>query len=342
MRPAAERLRAREPRDLPPFCAGGPGGTAGEAGRATPRETRLSGNWAPANNYFKQCLRQSDGAKDVYRRRASSAPRSRRDEMNEGQAYSRAADKSEGKDPDWRASSFRYANAHFYDSLRSWDGKTDVASRTPKDWRVSAADTMGMKGGEGAYGHDFSGNNADDWKRSSPVWVEKQFRQAMAAGYEGKDVALDGLGHLKKENARQKAGLINGGPLWREQKKGNTFSTYHADEVFSGMLRSGGSPSAEEYQRRRRCHLNLPAFKDISAEVASKAKRLFAQIDLNQDGAISADELAKFLKILGHKVEGGPKAIQDLIKAADEGAPDCKLQVMEFVRLYNGLKLDTK
>ena len=108
------------------------------------------------------------------------------------------------------------------------------------------------------------------------------------------------------------------------------------------MLRSGGSPSAEEYQRRRRCHLNLPAFKDISAEVASKAKRLFAQIDLNQDGAISADELAKFLKILGHKVEGGPKAIQDLIKAADEGAPDCKLQVMEFVRLYNGLKLDAK
>ena len=68
----------------------------------------------------------------------------------------------------------------------------------------------------------------------------------------------------------------------------------------------------------------------------------FAQIDLNQDGAISADELAKFLKILGHKVEGGPKAIQDLIKAADEGAPDCKLQVVEFVRLYNGLKLDAK
>ena len=276
--------------------------------------------------------------KDRYRRRASSAPRSRRDDINSGGDFSRAADKAAEKDADWRCGSFRYANAQFYDSLRSWNGKADIATRTPKDWRVSTADRMGLGPGGGAYGHDFSGNNADDWRRSSPIWVEKQFREKMNV-YPGRDVGFNEEGHERKEaNAKAKIG-ISGESIWRDQKQANRLSTAKADACFESSLRSSSVSDRDEYQRRRRRNLNLPAYKDIPPDEVSKAKRLFAQIDLNQDGSIDQDELKKFLSTLGHKVQGGPKAVQDLIKAADEGAADCRLQIKEFARVYNGLKL---
>ena len=84
----------------------------------------------------------------------------------------------------------------------------------------------------------------------------------------------------------------------------------------------------------------MPQFKSLGAEEVSKAKRLFAQIDTDGSGTIDADELRKFLSSLGHKLEGGSKAVVDLIKQADEGAKDCKLQLQEFARLYHGLQLE--
>jgi len=300
----------------------------------------MSGNHPPTNSHFRQSLRPDDARKDKYRRRARSAPRTRRDDINEGGNFSRAADKAAEKDADWRCGSFRYANAQFYDSLRSWNGKADIATRTPKDWRVSSADLMkagAAAAGVGAYGHDFSGNNADDWRRSSPIWVEKQFREKMNV-YEGHDVAYGEDGHIKRENAKSGVGIV-GESIWRDAKQASRLSTAKADQFFEGSLRSTDTVDRDEYQRRRRRNLNLPAFKDIPATEVSKAKRLFAQIDLNGDGSIDAEELKTFLGTLGHKVQGGPQAVQDLIKAADEGAPDCKLQIKEFARVYNGLKL---
>ena len=76
-----------------------------------------------------------------------------------GGSYNKAADKAEDKDGEWRCGSYRYANSLFYNQLRSWDGQTDIAMRTPKDWRVSTEETLGLGGT--AFGHDLTTNNAD-------------------------------------------------------------------------------------------------------------------------------------------------------------------------------------
>uniref|UniRef100_A0A7S2MYF3 EF-hand domain-containing protein n=1 Tax=Haptolina brevifila TaxID=156173 RepID=A0A7S2MYF3_9EUKA len=314
----------------------------GMSGRTTPREARMSGNHPPTETHFRTTLRP--GFREKVRPRARSAgPRSQRDIINEGGDFSRAADKAAANDAEWRCGSYRYANAHFYDTLRSWDGKTDISTRTPKDWRVSAADTMGLGGTSGGLnGHtsaDLSLNDAEGWRRSSSTWVEKQFRNNMRA-YPGQDVGFDEHGIPKKQG--KIVGDVSSGQgdtIYRKKKQSDSLSTYRAHQHFSGSLRSSESVDADEYARRRRRNLNLPQYKDLPAEVISKSKRLFAQIDADGSGTVDAQELRKFLEGMGHKVEGGNKAIQELMKQADEGATDCKLAIKEFARLYHGLKL---
>ena len=53
-------------------------------------------------------------------------------------------------------------------------------------------------------------------------------------------------------------------------------------------------------------NLTVPQFKDLDAAEVSKAKRLFAQIDVDGSGTVDAEELRKFLTGLGHKVWGAP------------------------------------
>jgi len=243
-------------------------------------------------------------------------------------------------DADWRAGSFRYCNAHFHDTLRSWDGDMDIGTRTPKNWRVSAADLLA---GGSRRADELSLNDADGWRCSKSIWCEDLFRNGLR-NYKGQDVALDEHGNprnLEKEGRKIRgdvsAGL--GASIYRPTKQANTMSTEKADEVFQESLRSTSTVDKDAYQRRRRRNLNLPQFKDLDAAEVSKAKRLFAQIDVDGSGTVDAEELRKFLTGLGHKVEGGTKAVQDLIKQADEGASDCKLAMKEFARLYHGLKL---
>lgn len=259
-----------------------------------------------------------------------------------GGDYSRAADKAAEKDADWRCGSYRYCNSHFYDTLRSWNGgdDLDMRHRTPKDWRVSTADTLGLGGT--AFGHDLTLNDLEGWRRSSRIWVEKQFRGGMR-DYPGQDVAFDETGA-----PRQQAKVVGdvssgqGASIYRPKIQANTMSTARADECFLGSLRTDEVFDRDEYQRRRRRNLNLPQvrpprrapsqaldvrplevrspppilpsqhpqYKDLRPEVISKAKRLFAQIDLDGSGSVDSDELRKFLKALGHSEK--KKALRSL------------------------------
>lgn len=308
------------------------------SGRTTPREARLSGNHAPTNNFFRSSLRPDGGSKDRRRRSHSFGARgSRREEMARGEGYSKAADRAAEKDADWRCGSYRYCNSMFYDTLRSWDGgdELDVRHRTPPDWRVSTEDNLGLGGT--AFGHDLSNNDAQGWRRSSSVWVEKQFRSGMR-DYKGQDVAFNEDGTRRAQS--KIVGDVSSGQgasIYRSKVQANVMSTARADECFLGSLRSTGTVDADEYQRRRRRNLNLPQYKELPREDVAKAKRLFAQIDMDASGSIDADELRAFLKSIGHSEKS--KAVQELIKQADEGAKDCKLQIREFCRLYHGLKL---
>ena len=237
------------------------------------------------------------------------------------------------------AAQYRYCDAHFYDTLRSWSGLRDVKETTRKDWRVSSADNHGLKAGEGAYGHDFSNNDADGWKRSSPAWVEQTFRGGLR-DYKGVDVGKDECGRArgmasKKDEKFQKG--TDMGNIYRERKQKDRLTTERADEHFLGSLRSAPKQSAEEYQRKRRANLNLPQFRELTPEQLTKAKRVFAAIDLDGSGSIDADELKKFLVGLGHKPTD--KGVQKLLSAADEGVKDMKASLKEFARLYHGMKL---
>lgn len=77
--------------------------------------------------------------------------------------YNAAARKADDKDGEHKYGSKRYCEAVFADGLRDWSDTNvcDVRVNTPKDWRVSSANTLGLGGT--AYGHDLSNNNADDW-----------------------------------------------------------------------------------------------------------------------------------------------------------------------------------
>jgi len=248
-----------------------------------------------------------------------------------------AAEKVDEKDDDLRASSHKYTNAHFYDTLRSWQGLRDVSETTRKDWRVSSADNLHMGGGEGAYGHDLSNNDAEGWKRSSAVWVEGTFRGGLRS-YRGVDVAYDDQARSKStgKDRKHQAGT-NLGSIYRSTKQANVLSTARADEHFCGSLRSEARRTAEDYQRTRRAHLNLPQHRDLTSEQVTMARRIFASIDLDGSGTIDKEEIRKFLTSMGHKSTG--KAVENLIKAADEGTKDSKLALKEFARVYHGVIL---
>lgn len=151
------------------------------------------------------------------------------------------------------------------------------------------------------------------------------------------DVGLDEEGHVHFQRTKK----MMGETIWREKKQASRLTTARADETFLGSLRSAGCSDGDEYRRRRARLLNLPSYEALSAEQRTKAKRAFANLDANGDGVIDAEELRRFLKSCGHRVgAGAPKQVKQLIAAAEEGVSDAKLQVKEFARLYNGLKLD--
>jgi hypothetical protein len=65
--------------------------------------------------------------------------------------------------------------------------------------------------------------------------------------------------------------------------------------------------------------------------------RRCACTDLDGSGTIDKEEIRKFLTSMGHKSTG--KAVENLIKAADEGTKDSKLALKEFARVYHGVIL---
>ena len=107
-------------------------------------------------------------------------------------------------------------------------------------------------------------------------------------------------------------------------------STARADEHFLGSLRSAPRQTAEEYQRRRRAHLNLPQYKELTPEQQTKAKRLFASIDLDGSGSIDAEELRKFLVGIGHK--SSDKHVKKLLEAADAHV---RIPMVGFAESFN-------
>jgi len=137
---------------------------------------------------------------------------------------------------------------------------------------------MGMKGGEGAYGHDLSNNDADGWKRSSAIWVEGTFRSGLR-DYKGVDMGFTEEGETKSTGKDQKqAQGTNLGSIYRSSKQSSVLSTARADEHFLGSLRSEPLRSQDDYQRTRRSHLNLPQYKDLTPEQEKKVRRIFASI----------------------------------------------------------------
>lgn len=307
------------------------------SGRTTPRETALGRH--PCEKAFRANLRVDDRPRRPRARSAGPVRGSAADARRHAHMYGESAGISAAeneRDDDWRASSRRYCNSHFYDTLRSWHGLRDVRETTRGDWRVSSADNLGMKGAEGAYGHDQSTNDADGWKRSSSVWVESSFRGGLR-DYKGVDMR-DEVGRAKgtEKDQKHQAGT-NLGSIYRSTKQAEVLTAARADETFLGSLRAAAPRRAEDYQRTRRAHLNLPQYRDLSAEQVTKAKRVFATIDLDGSGSVDADEIRKFLVSMGHKSTG--KAVDQLIKSVEEGPQNSKLALKEFARLYHGLKL---
>ena len=172
----------------------------GRCGRTTPRDTQL-GSKDAYENRFRASLRP-EVHKPVRRPRSAGPP-------------PRPSHTTYYSDPDWRASSQRYADATFHSSLRQWDGLHDVHHSTPTDWRVQGGgqnqDGIGVSGGPSGHGaDDLSLNGADGWKRSSALWVEKQFQGGLRA-YGGRDVTFHEDGTPVKQSVLSKDGKNIGG-----------------------------------------------------------------------------------------------------------------------------------
>ena len=172
----------------------------GRSGRTTPRDTQL-GSREAYENRFRASLRP-EVHKPVRRPRSAGPP-------------PRPSHTTYYSDPDWRASSQRYADATFHSSLRQWDGRHDVRHSTPADWRVQGGGPSqdGIGGSAGPNGHgpdDLSLNDADGWKRSASLWVEKQFRGGLR-DYGGRDVKFNEDGTPKKQTVLSKDGKNIGG-----------------------------------------------------------------------------------------------------------------------------------
>ena len=230
-----------------------------------------------------------------------------------------------------------FADKKFYETLRQWPRARDVKDFTPADWRVAGDQAARLNLGGAGWGHDLTTNDADGWKRSSVPWVEKSFRGGLR-DYAGHDVNLDEMGN-PKPRPKQQAHVAGTdlGNIYRDRKASNVMSTAMADSHFMSSLRSEKRITAEQYQRTRRAHLKLPQYQELSKEAVAKAKRLFAQIDLDGSGTIDAEELKRFLESLGHKQN--TKAVKELIASVEEGTADGKLQIKEFCRMYHGMSL---
>ena len=290
------------------------------------------------------------------------------------------ARKADDADGMHKYGSRRHCNAVFADSLRDWTGRSDDVSKTTrKDWRISSADRLAMRGGEGAFGHDVSLNNADDWKRSSTIYVNQTFSSGLRA-YQGEswqspDAGFDANGHPRANNLPRHVGS---GDIYRKPAYMMNLTTVQADQHYIPSLRAYQPKNTSEFLRTRQRHLKLPAYKDLSEEEVRRAQRLFARIDKDESGTIDAAELRKVppppstrsqrkrppvasstfdrpaddspfhpllassqcLAALGHKASEA--AARELIQQAvkvDEGAPDSRLGLQGFARLIHGLEL---
>ena len=323
---------------LPRRDIGAPG--PGRSGRTTPREAQL-GRQAYAERMFKGSLRPDEGGMRRRRRPASAGPpTSRRDMNGPGGASTSAAEKADGTDGDWRCGSHRYANAKFYETLRAWDGLRDVKDMTPPDWRGGGGGST-YKGSATAaanWGHDMSLNDADGWRRSAPVWVEKTFRGGLR-DYPSMDIALDEMGNPKMPEKDKKHMAPAGemlGSIYRSKKQSEVLTTAMADRHFMGSMRGTPPTSAAEYQRKRRAKMGLPIFKELSQDQEAKAKRIFAQLDFGP-GGIDVEALQNFFAALGHKPTS--KEPKRLTAAAEERTADMKSQLRDFARSFHGLNL---
>ena len=233
-----------------------------------------------------------------------------------------------------------YANELFYQGLRSWPSGQDVKDKTKKSWSVADVDNRRSRR---------SGTSKDELeevKKKSSVWQEDHFRGGLrnypkddeyGRSFDNeysrdKDVAF---GKDKKKGLQAAGG--EQGSIYRKVKQSDKLTQDECDEYFLGSLRSEQRMSTDEYQRQRRANLKLPAFRDLSAEQVAKAKRIFAQVDLDGSGSIDGEEMRKFLVAMGYKESD--KVAKKLIADADEGTKDSKLQLQEFCRLYHGMQL---
>lgn len=172
------------------------------------------GRRAPEENAFLSSLRPNINGRTagrVYSNRASSAPRERQpnwQESHDRQAYTKANRAWAGSDEAHKFNSNRTASAHFADSLRDWPRATDVAKKTPPNWRVSAADTFGGRDLFGTSADDLSLNNAEDWKHSNKIRADELFHAGLRgvdknASWQGQDVGYDDQGRPKKQQAKR-------------------------------------------------------------------------------------------------------------------------------------------
>lgn len=214
---------------------------------------------AHATRVFRQSLRPEKGR---LRARAGSAPPRTFDGggANPLDRPITPADKIADRDGERRCGSFRYCNKHFNSTLRQWDDShVDVATTTPKSWRISGGkggkrmDSLSKKSYGFGCGHDISSNDAKGWQAASSICVDKHFQGALR-GYEGEDL---GDPFYQRRHMRRRSGMtpnkarhVSSGSIWREQVFTERVTSTLADYYFFGSLRSYPGPDDEEEEGR--------------------------------------------------------------------------------------------
>ena len=210
---------------------------------------------------------------------------------------------------------------------------------TRKDWRgVDDVDRRGMRRGHA------DKEDLDELKKKSDVWVEEHFREELRHYPKDDEIGRSfdtGLRDKELAFAKEKKPLRPAGDelgsIYRKVKQSDKLRQEDADEYFQESLRSEQRMSPDEYQRRRRAHLKLPRFRNLSPDQVTKAKRIFASIDLDGSGSVAGEDMRKFLVAIGYKESD--KAVKKLIEDADKGSKDSKVHLKEFVSLYHGMEL---
>jgi len=324
-------------------------------GNTTPREQAM-GRRAPEENAFLSSLRPNINGRTagrVYSNRASSAPRERQpnwQESHDRQAYTKANRAWAGSDEAHKFNSNRTASAHFADSLRDWPRATDVAKKTPPNWRVSAADTFGGRDLFGTSADDLSLNNAEDWKHSNKIRADELFHAGLRgvdknASWQGQDVGYDDQGRPKKQQAKRNDKDVKnltvgnvGDSIIRQPE--NMFGPWQnmvrSDEYYHATLRDFNAMDRKEYLERRRRHLKLPAqAKELSTQQKTAARRAFANLCVAFDPA----EAQRLTEALGHHSPAVDKKLETIVGKLDQDGAKGKEQLRQHARQHHDFAL---